>query len=259
MERSAILEQTKKNAAAEKQRGDVDARLQTLNQHEVQLADVDRQVAVLEAEYRKAEKNREQARWDDELKKSQISNVNVAQAPSFGAKPVSPSLLRNLFLGAVVAFGGGILVVFQGAIRDGVIEPRGELDEIRYAAPSRAPRAAEESAILATSDHARSNGIGSGFPESMASDEINKALRPRRWVRRSSQPVVDSGTNSGDAAIEGSHSFVSATFDRQSVSGNSAPSPRIASSAPAPGVSGCTDPWRGSQATSTRERRWSAS
>ncbi len=120
VERSTILERKKKIAAAEAQRAEVYAKLRTLNEDEVQIADIDRKVALLETEYRKADENREQARIDDELAKRQISNINVAQSPSFSARPVSPNLGLNLVLGAALAFGGALAVTFYAAVRNGL-------------------------------------------------------------------------------------------------------------------------------------------
>src|SRR5262249_60288555 len=61
VERSTILERRKKIAAAEAQRAEVYAKLRTLNENEVQIADIDRQVAPLESETRKGAEDHQHA------------------------------------------------------------------------------------------------------------------------------------------------------------------------------------------------------
>ena len=158
VERSTILEQQKKIEAAKSQRADVDAKLQTFNANEVQLAEIDRQVALLEAEYRKVDENREQAHVDEELTRSQISNVNVAQPPSFAAKPTSPSLVRNLLLGFFVACGSAFVVMFQYAVRRGLIETPAEADYSRMVLPPPAYHTPQEALLRPHSASAISNG-----------------------------------------------------------------------------------------------------
>jgi uncharacterized protein involved in exopolysaccharide biosynthesis len=156
VERSTILEQHKKVDAAKAQRAEVDAKLHTFNENEVQLAEIDRQVALLESEYRKADENREQARVDEELTRSQISNVNVAQAPSFAAKPTSPSIFRNLFLGFFVAVGCAVSIMFYHAIRGGLIEaPHDDSPKVVVASPA---YVSQEMLLRPHSPAAASNG-----------------------------------------------------------------------------------------------------
>lgn len=121
VEQSTILEQEGKIAAAERQRSDVYGKLRELNEQGLRIADFERQADLLQAEHRKAEENREQARTDDELTRSQISNINLAQSPSFGAKPISPNVGWNLLIGMASACLGAAMV-FRKAFEEDPID-----------------------------------------------------------------------------------------------------------------------------------------
>ncbi len=73
--------------------------LAKLNAHEVELAALERDVEVLELQFRTQYKKREQARFAAELESRQISNINVIQQPSFERRPVSPNKKLCLLLG----------------------------------------------------------------------------------------------------------------------------------------------------------------
>jgi len=159
VERSTILELRKKIAAAEAQHADVYAKLRNLNENEVEIADIDRQIKLLESEYRKADEYRDQARTDEELTRRQISNINVAQSPSFSAKPVSPNLGLNLMLGFAVAFGGALAVAFISAVRNGLAESQAATTFARTASPATSKfHPAPEALLRSASQHPLTNG-----------------------------------------------------------------------------------------------------
>ncbi len=155
LERSNILEQGEKIAAAKSQRSDVYAKLRELNEQELRITDLERQVALLTDEHRKAEESRELAHTNEELARNQISNINLAQSPSFNAKPVSPNLALNAVMSIAVALGGALLIVFQSAVRHGApqvvqreapvypaprmepVVPSGSTSDSHHRAPSR--------------------------------------------------------------------------------------------------------------------------
>ncbi len=120
VERSKLLDHQEKFEAAAEQQAEVYAKLRALNEHELQITDLDRQVAQLDTEHRKADENREQASTNEELTKNQISNINLAQPPSFAAKPVSPNPGLNLMFGLAAAAAGALTYVFQTAVRRGM-------------------------------------------------------------------------------------------------------------------------------------------
>lgn len=126
--RARIVDLQMKIDAAGKQRRDVDSKLRALNQQEVRITDLDRQVTQLEVELRKIEENREQARTDEELTNQRISNINIAQAPTFSARPVSPNLGLSLVFGFLAACAGAIAVTFQGAVNHRTIDNSQDFD-----------------------------------------------------------------------------------------------------------------------------------
>lgn len=88
--------------------------LRLFTANERKFAELDRNVEVLEANYRKYFANLEQARIDTKMKSQEFSNVGVAQPATLNLKPTSPNNLINflaaIFLGTI---GGVGLAVFM--------------------------------------------------------------------------------------------------------------------------------------------------
>ncbi|MFO0916758.1 MAG: hypothetical protein U0872_00380 [Planctomycetaceae bacterium] len=159
VERSRIIELKRKVSAAQEQRAEVEKKLKLFNENEVQIAEIDRQVELLGEEYRKADENREQARTDEELAKSQISNINVAQSPSFSAKPTSPGIGRNIFLGIGVALLGALCMVFWQAVRKGAVQLVSDVEAPMMQAPIKPYDRSMDPILRSVSPHPLSNGV----------------------------------------------------------------------------------------------------
>jgi len=86
----------------------VDDHLREVNQQEVEIAELQRQVDLVAASYRTCAEKREQTRIDEALEVHGISNVSLVQPPSRISKPVSPRKALVLFLGLCVALSGGV-------------------------------------------------------------------------------------------------------------------------------------------------------
>jgi uncharacterized protein involved in exopolysaccharide biosynthesis len=84
------------------------AELKTLNENEMQIASQQREVDLLETEYRRYAASLEQSRIDRALEEQRISNISVAQAATLEAKPVGPKVKMNLALGFVAAICGAV-------------------------------------------------------------------------------------------------------------------------------------------------------
>ena len=82
---------------------------------ETQLAQLDREISIETTNYIKYCENLEQARINQELETTNISNLNVLQKPSYSITPASPKPLVNLGLGLVVALAASVGV---GALRE---------------------------------------------------------------------------------------------------------------------------------------------
>ncbi len=129
-------------AQAEQLRGQlagVREELAALNEHEMRISALQREVDLLETDYRKYSANMEQARIDQQLEVQHMSNVGVVQPASYEPRPVRPRMMMNLLLG----IGGGL---FGGLALPLVLEsfggppatPAGGQAEPRTATPAAA-------------------------------------------------------------------------------------------------------------------------
>ncbi|MEN6452310.1 MAG: hypothetical protein ABFC96_17600 [Thermoguttaceae bacterium] len=82
--------------------------LTKLNGDEMRLASMQRDVDLLEVEYRKYSTNLEQARIDRQLENERMSNVSVVQPASHEPRPVRPRVALNLLLGLCMAGLGAL-------------------------------------------------------------------------------------------------------------------------------------------------------
>jgi len=90
------------------QLADVRGELGTLNENQMRLATLQREVDLLEADYRKYSVNLEQARIDQQLETQRMSNITVAQPASYEPRPVRPRKLWNLLLGLCAGLCGAV-------------------------------------------------------------------------------------------------------------------------------------------------------
>jgi uncharacterized protein involved in exopolysaccharide biosynthesis len=95
-------------AALRSQREAIYARQQKLNDDELQIVALERQVALAEANLKAQNDKREEARLNQALDAERITNVNVVQQPSLVLKPVSPQkplfAVGGVMLGLMLAF-----------------------------------------------------------------------------------------------------------------------------------------------------------
>ncbi len=82
--------------------------LTTLNENELRVASLQREVDLLDADYRKYSNNLEQARIDQQLEAQRMSNVGIVQPASFEPKPIRPRKMVNLLLGICAGLFGGL-------------------------------------------------------------------------------------------------------------------------------------------------------
>ncbi len=82
---------------------DAKEELQTLNNHEVEVARLSREIEIQDIGYRKYAIDTEQARIDQSLEAARISNISVAQPATFDPYPTSPRIYLNLLLGFIAA------------------------------------------------------------------------------------------------------------------------------------------------------------
>ena len=82
--------------------------LVALNENELRVASLQREVDLLDADYRKYSNNLEQARIDQQLEAQRMSNVGIVQPASFEPKPIRPRKMTNLLLGICAGLFGGL-------------------------------------------------------------------------------------------------------------------------------------------------------
>jgi uncharacterized protein involved in exopolysaccharide biosynthesis len=104
--------------AAQKQQSELKKQLKELNEAEVQLGDLERNVQLLDGKYRMHVDKLEQARVNDALGRDGISNVKVAQAATLVTKPSAPKKPLLLMLGIVVALSGALAVPIVAELFD---------------------------------------------------------------------------------------------------------------------------------------------
>ena len=95
-------------AQLREQLGGVRRELAALNEHEMRVTALQREVNLLETDYRKYSANMEQARIDQQLEADHISNVGVVQPPSYEPRPIRPRKMINLLLGIGAGLFGGL-------------------------------------------------------------------------------------------------------------------------------------------------------
>jgi uncharacterized protein involved in exopolysaccharide biosynthesis len=79
-----------------------------LNDNELRLAVMQRDIDLIEADYRKYSNNLEQARIDQQLETQRMSNIAIVQPASYEPRPIRPRKAVNLLLGLCVGVLGGL-------------------------------------------------------------------------------------------------------------------------------------------------------
>jgi uncharacterized protein involved in exopolysaccharide biosynthesis/Mrp family chromosome partitioning ATPase len=124
LELDLLQAQAKKKAlearatAAQKQLDSLSKELQALNDHEVQLVELERNVQILDGKYRMHVDKLEQARVNDALGREQISNIKVALPATLVGKPTSPKKALLLGFGLMVATCGALALAFVTEVFD---------------------------------------------------------------------------------------------------------------------------------------------
>jgi Mrp family chromosome partitioning ATPase len=103
--------------------------LQTLNDQELELAQLDREVRLLEGKYAMHVEKLEQARVNDALSRERITNVKIAQPASLTHKPVAPKKPLLLAGTLMLALIGGIGSAFAAEAFDQTLRTTPQVEE----------------------------------------------------------------------------------------------------------------------------------
>jgi len=97
---------------------DAQTELRALNENEVRIIRLEREISIQEANYRKYSESLEQARIDHAMEADKISNISVVQPATYSMSPVRPRKSRNLALGFLLGLFGAIGFAFFSEYMD---------------------------------------------------------------------------------------------------------------------------------------------
>lgn len=103
--------------------------LAPLNEAEMEIAALMRDISTQEANLRKYSENLEQARIDDAMESQRISNISVIQEATLPIKSVRPRKLLNLGLGFFLGVFGAILLAIISELTDHTIKSPLDIEE----------------------------------------------------------------------------------------------------------------------------------
>ncbi|HYW79168.1 MAG TPA: hypothetical protein VE890_06295 [Thermoguttaceae bacterium] len=86
--------------------------LKTLNNESLRIAELQREVDLLDAQYRKYTVNLDQSRIDQALEDQKLSSISIMQPATFNRKPIRPRKAMNLLLGMLAGAIGAIFLIF---------------------------------------------------------------------------------------------------------------------------------------------------
>lgn len=104
-----------------KQLADVRGELKALNEAELQIASLQREIQLLETGYKRYAVNLEQARIDQTMETQRISSLNVVQPAAAILRPVHPNKLRAAILSLLVGLFGAVGVALAAERFDPVL------------------------------------------------------------------------------------------------------------------------------------------
>ncbi len=112
VEKATLSELQGKTAALKGGLAEAQGELRNLNESEIKLAQLHREVEIQTANYRSYADKLEQARIDRALEMGRISNISVVQPATYPVKPIRPRKALNLALGLFLGVFGGLGIAF---------------------------------------------------------------------------------------------------------------------------------------------------
>jgi capsular exopolysaccharide synthesis family protein len=118
-----------KAEAQKRQLANAQKELKNLNEAEVRINKLKREISTQELNYRKYSENLEQARIDHALEGERISNISVVQPATLPVKPIRPRKLLNLALGFFLGILGAIVLAIFSEYLDHSLKTPEEAEE----------------------------------------------------------------------------------------------------------------------------------
>ena len=103
--------------------------VKTINDTELRLVNLQRELGLQDTKYRKYSENREQARIDQAMEMTKISNISLIQKATASLKPVKPKKALNLALGLFLGIFGGLGLAFFSEYLDHSIKTPEDVEE----------------------------------------------------------------------------------------------------------------------------------
>ena len=117
-----------KAATVRTQLADARRDMQNLNDNEMRITQLQREIQILEGSYRKYADSLEQARIDESLERERISNINIAEAPTLNHEPIRPKALLTLALGLAIGLFGGLSVALAREYFDHTLKSSDDIE-----------------------------------------------------------------------------------------------------------------------------------
>ena len=128
-EQAALANYQSKLEAQRQQLAEAKDRLKTLNETEVTIRNLMREINVHETNYLRYTDNLEQARIEQAMEKQRIANINVVQQATLPVRPVRPRKAFNLIVGFFMATFGALTLAMLFQYLDHTIQTPEQLED----------------------------------------------------------------------------------------------------------------------------------
>jgi uncharacterized protein involved in exopolysaccharide biosynthesis len=138
-----------KSVTLKEQLANAKSELKILNENELEILALQREINVQEANYRKYSQNLEQSRIEEALDIEKISNISIVQKPTYELTPVRPRKALNLALALFLGIIGGIGLAFVSEHLDHTIRrPEDVKERLQLPVLAAIPHSSERMEIL---------------------------------------------------------------------------------------------------------------
>jgi len=127
-EQAALTNYESKLETQRQQLAEAKDKLKTLNETEVTIRNLMREISVHEANYLRYSDNLEQARIEHAMEKQRIANINVVQQATLPVKPIRPRKSFNLLVGFCLATFGALTLAMLSQYLDHTIQTPKQLE-----------------------------------------------------------------------------------------------------------------------------------
>jgi uncharacterized protein involved in exopolysaccharide biosynthesis/Mrp family chromosome partitioning ATPase len=128
-EQAALADHQSKFEAQQQQLAEAKGRLKTLNETEVTIRNLMREISVHETNYLRYSDNLEQARIEQAMEKQRIANINIVQQATLPVRPIRPRKSFNLLVGLCLATFGALTLALLSQYFDHTIQTPEQVEE----------------------------------------------------------------------------------------------------------------------------------